>query len=221
MNSVVRRASSNTTLSSISPGQVYKDRDISSASHTPPKRTKFAKLFTSSLSKHASSNSKLSVIGPSSSSSSSIISNASKPVLINSNKHNSEISNSFNNTNGISTPVSMVTNRRKNISIQNDQNHRTPPPQINIKPDRRKDIKLTNCQEKDGIWTATGQFGRESRHSKRAEISYDKKKFKFIQRDDQGNKHVFEIQAADIEGKILHNQTNNILRYYLRIEINR
>ena len=71
----------------------------------------------------------------------------------------------------------------------------------NLKSDRRKDVKLTNCQEKDGIWTATGQFGRESRHSKRADITYDKKKFRFIQKDDQGNKHVFEIPAAEVEGK--------------------
>lgn len=67
--------------------------------------------------------------------------------------------------------------------------------------DRRKDIKLTNCQEKDGIWTATGQFGRESRHSKRADIFYDKKKFKFTQKDEHGNKHVYEIPVNEVEGR--------------------
>lgn len=78
---------------------------------------------------------------------------------------------------------------------------RPPPPQITVKPDRRKDIKLTNCQEKDGVWTATGQFGRESRHSKRTDISYDEKKFKFTQKDDQGRKQVVEIPASDVEGQ--------------------
>ena len=101
-------------------------------------------------------------------------------------------------------PSVPVTNGRKNARFTSDQtlqvNSRTGGPS-HVKPDRRKDIKLTNCQEKDGIWTATAQFGRESRHSKRAEITYDKKKFRFTQKDDQGNKHVFEIPAADIEGK--------------------
>jgi hypothetical protein len=96
----------------------------------------------------------------------------------------------------------VTTNRRRNVPAQHEPNNRPPPPQINIKQDRRKDIKLTHCHEEDGIWTATGQFGRESRHSKRAEISYDKKKFRFVQRDNQGHQHVCEISAADIEGKI-------------------
>jgi len=96
----------------------------------------------------------------------------------------------------------VTTNRRRNVPAQHEPNNRPPSPQINIKQDRRKDIKLTNCHEEDGIWTATGQFGRESRHSKRAEISYDKKKFRFVQRDNQGHQHVCEISAADIEGKI-------------------
>ena len=72
---------------------------------------------------------------------------------------------------------------------------------VYIEPDRPSDIKITNCQEKDDIWTATGQFGRESRHSKRVDITYDKEKFRFIQKDDQGSTHVFEIPVTDIEGK--------------------
>jgi hypothetical protein len=131
--------------------------------------------------------------------------------LTNSNRHHNDSNNSLNTGNDISN--SITPNTRRQTRTQQDQNSnantRTPPPApsappvppTNIKPDRRKDIKLTNCQEKDGIWTATGQFGRESRHSKRAEISYDKKKFQFIQKDDQGNKHVFEIPVADIESK--------------------
>ena len=51
-------------------------------------------------------------------------------------------------------------------------NTRTPKTQI--KPDRHEGLKITNCREKDGVWTAIGQFGRENRHSKRAEITYDK-----------------------------------------------
>jgi len=139
-----------------------------------------------------------------------MISSSSKPILTNSNKNHHESSPSINSTNEISS--SLTTNSRKHNQNSN-VNVRTPPPAsapasappppppVNIKPDRRKDIKLTNCQEKDGIWTATGQFGRESRHSKRADITYDKKKFRFIQKDDQGNKHVFEIPVTDIEGK--------------------
>ena len=102
----------------------------------------------------------------------------------------------------VNASTSAVSNNRRNARPPTDQtltvNSRLKA--INAKPDRRKDIKLTNCQEKDGIWTATGQFGRESRHSKRADITYDKKKFRFVQRDDQGNKHVFEIPVAELEG---------------------
>jgi hypothetical protein len=138
-----------------------------------------------------------------------MISSSSKPILTNSNKNHHESNPSINSTNEISS--SLTANSRKHNQNSN-VNVRTPPPTsaptpppppppVNIKPDRRKDIKLTNCQEKDGIWTATGQFGRESRHSKRADITYDKKKFRFIQKDDQGNKHVFEIPVTDIEGK--------------------
>ncbi|CAF0790711.1 unnamed protein product [Adineta ricciae] len=205
MTSVVRRASSNTTISSTSPGKVYKDRDLSNGSHTPPKRTKFVKLFTSSISRSAS-NSKSTLGTPTPSASSILSTPSSKNVLMNS-KHDS--SNSSMNSNGISTPAPVPNHSRRNARTSHDGNTRTPPPHINIKPDRRKDIKLTNCQEKDGIWTATGQFGRESRHSKRAEISYDKKKFKFTQRDEQGNKHVFEINASDIDASRSHPSSNS------------
>jgi hypothetical protein len=138
-------------------------------------------------------------------------SSSSKSVLTNSNKHHNDSSNSFNEMSS-----SLSTNPRKNHRNHQDHNSsaiiRTPPSpaqppppppssQTNIKSDRRKDIKITNCQERDGVWTATGQFGRESRHSKRTDISYDKKKFRFIQKDEQGNKHVFEIPITDIDGK--------------------
>jgi len=138
-------------------------------------------------------------------------SSSSKSVLTNSNKHHNDSSNSLNSVN--ETSSSLSTNPRKNHRNHQEQNSsiaiRTPPPQspppqppqTNIKPDRRKDIKITNCQERDGVWTATGQFGRESRHSKRTDISYDKKKFRFIQKDEQGKKHVFEIPITDLEGK--------------------
>lgn len=206
MTSVVRRASSNTTISSMSPGKVYKDRDLSNGSHTPPKRTKFVKLFTSSIARSAS-NSKSSLATPTPSASSVLSTASSKNALMNS-KHDS--SSTSINSNGTSTPAPVPSHSRRNARTSQDGNTRTPPPHINIKPDRRKDIKLTNCQEKDGVWTATGQFGRESRHSKRAEISYDKKKFKFTQRDEQGNKHVFEINASDVDGMVL---TDNSLLF--------
>jgi hypothetical protein len=201
----MRRTSSNTTISSMSTNQVYTDRDLSSVSHTASKKTKFGKLFNVSTSKQSSlNNSKL----HSENSSGSILSTTSKSALANSTKNHNNSNASLNNTHEVaspSTPSLVVPGQRRNTRNQLDQNlnvnNRTPP-QIFIKPDRRKDFKLTNCQEKDGIWTATGQFGRESRRSKRAEISYDKKKFKFMQKDEQGNKHVFEIPVADVEGKI-------------------
>ena len=97
-------------------------------------------------------------------------------------------------------------NARRNTRAPPDPNvtgngRPTAAPPVDPKLDRRKDFKLTHCQEKDGVWTGTAQFGRESRHSKRAEVSYDKKKFKFTQKDEQGNKHEFEIAAHDIESK--------------------
>ncbi|CAF0773576.1 unnamed protein product [Rotaria sordida] len=209
----LRPESSNTTLSSMSQDQVYKDHDIFSASHTPSKRTKFGKLFNVSISKHPSTNSKSSII------SSSVLSapsksTASKSILSNSNKNYENSPSSLNNTNGTSTSNSSTTNPRRSARFQQDQNSNvntrssiTAP--MNIKQNQRRDIKLTNCHEKDGVWIATGQFGRESRHSKRAEISYDKKKFRFTQKDDQGNKHVFEIPAADIEGYRSQSSSNS------------
>ncbi|CAF4141154.1 unnamed protein product, partial [Rotaria sordida] len=104
-----------------------------------------------------------------------------------------------------STPNSLTNNSRRNTYFQQNQsaNVNTRSPIVarrNFNPNQRRNIKLTNCHEKDGVWIATGQFGRETRHSKRAEISYDKKKFRFTQKDDQENTNVFEIPAADIEG---------------------
>jgi hypothetical protein len=173
-------------------GQVYTDGDLSPGSHAPTKKNKIGKLFNVTITKHPSSSSKSSIISTTPS---------SKSTIFGANKSHNESNTSLSITNGGATP-----NPRKNHRNSQDQNTntttRTPPAQLNIKPDRRKDIKLTNCQEKDGVWTATGQFGRESRHSKRAEISYDKKKFRFTQKDEQGNRHQFEIPAADIESNI-------------------
>jgi len=154
-----------------------------------------------------------------------MISTSSKSILTNSNKNHNESSSSINSIN--ETSNSTVANQRKsnqniNATIRTPPpTSAPPPPQINIKPDRRKDLKLTNCQEKDGIWTATGQFGRESRHSKRAEISYDKKKFRFIQKDEQGSKHVFEIAVADIEGRKFRriHFYNNKISFFQLVEI--
>ncbi|CAF3916414.1 unnamed protein product [Rotaria sp. Silwood1] len=204
--SSLRRQSSNTTISSMSQSQIYTDQDISSVSHTPPKRTKLGKFFNVSISKHSSSNSKSS---PGNSSSSILStpskSTPSKSILTSSNKNNESQNSSVHNTNGSPTSSSLTNNSRRTTRFQQDQNanvntRSSISAQMNIKPNQHKDIKLTNCHEKDGVWTATGQFGRESRHSKRAEISYDKKKFRFTQKDEQGNKNVFEIPVADVEG---------------------
>ena len=134
-----------------------------------------------------------------------MVSPTTNPILTNSNKHNRDSGNSTSSGNDNS--ASMSSGARRNYRHAADQNsasanRATTPSQTNVKSDRRKDIKLTNCQEKDGIWTATGQFGRESRHSKRTDITFDRKRFRFIQKDDQGNKQVSEeISLADIEGK--------------------
>ena len=200
--SLIRRASSNTTISSASPGQVYTDGDFSSVCHTPPKRTKFGKLFNTG-GKHGGSNVRSVSMSTAVSSTSSMVSTSSKAVLTNSHKHNHD----SNNSSGIisETPSSLSSGGRKHYrnhdQNSNSNNRPTTPAQNNVKSDRRKDIKLTNCQEKDGVWTATGQFGRESRHSKRADITFDRKKFRFIQRDEQGHKQVAEIAISDIEGQ--------------------
>ena len=195
-SSLMRRASSNTTLSSV-PDQVYVDGDYSNVAQTPPKRTKIAKLLNVSITKRSSANSKTSGNVPSSAS--SVISTKSKADM--NNKLTPE-SNAMHDSTNASTPNSRRP-YRKDQESNSQVNVRTPPPTaqppMNMKPDRRKDIKLTNCQERDGIWTATGQFGRESRHSKRIDIAYDKKKFKFIQKDEQGNKQAFEIPVTEIE----------------------
>ncbi|CAF5008548.1 unnamed protein product, partial [Rotaria sp. Silwood1] len=111
---------------------------------------------------------------------------------------------SVRNTNESSTPNTFTNNSRRNSRFQQDQNtnvnSRSPMvARRNFNPNQHRDIKLTNCHEKDGVWIATGQYGRESRHSKRAEISYDKKKFRFTQKDDQGTTNVFEISVTDVE----------------------
>lgn len=205
------RASSNMTINSTaSQSQVFTDGDMSNVSNDSGKgkATKRPKLFggssrSNTLTKNSPVTTKPVATPSTPSTPTPVVQNSTKtsPVVANSNQNDS---NNLTNTHeSPSSSNSMPPNGRKNTRFSPDQsfsfNTRTPP--IHIKPDRRKDIKITNCQEKDGIWTATGQFGRESRHSKRADITYDKKKFRFIQKDDQGNKHVFEIQAQEIEGK--------------------
>ena len=202
----MRRASSNITINSTpSQSQIFTDHDMIHVSNDNPKgkAAKRVKIFGGSnrgilVTKTAPQvTPKSATISSAPATPTSVTQTPIKtpPVILN------ESTTSLTNTNESSTS-SLTTNGRKNARFPTDQtlhvNIRSPP--IHVKPDRRKDIKLTNCQEKDGIWTATGQFGRESRHSKRAEITYDKKKFRFIQKDDQGNKHVFELPVADVEG---------------------
>ncbi|CAF3334863.1 unnamed protein product [Rotaria socialis] len=203
-SSLMARASSNVTIDSrASQNQVFTDGDMISVTSdaTKGKTAKRPKIFGGSNRANASTkNSKSSTTSSTPSTPTSSVQTPIKVSLPVSNINQNEPSILTNTTEG-STPTSTSMNGRKNTRFSPDQtlhvNHRTQ--QIHVKPDRRKDIKITNCQEKDGIWTATGQFGRESRHSKRAEITYDKKKFRFIQKDDQGNKHVFEIPTSDIE----------------------
>ncbi|CAF1540785.1 unnamed protein product [Rotaria magnacalcarata] len=203
-SSLMTRASSNVTINSTaSQSQVFTDGDMISVTSdaSKGKTAKRPKIFGSGNRTNTSTkNSKLPTTSSTSSTSTSTVQTPIKVSPPVSNINQNESSTLTNKTEG-STPTSTSMNGRKNTRFSPDQtlhvNHRTQ--QIHVKPDRRKDIKITNCQENDGIWTATGQFGRESRHSKRAEITYDKKKFRFIQKDDQGNKHVFEIPGSDIE----------------------
>jgi hypothetical protein len=221
----MRRASSNVTINSTtSQNQVFTDRDVLNVSNDsskgkPPKRPK---LFGNAnrgilVTKNPPMNTKSATVSSAPATPISPTQTPSKPPIIvaNTNLNDSTTLNNSTESTANTPSTSLTVNGRKNARFPTDQtlqvHTRTPP--IHVKPDRRKDIKLTNCQEKDGIWTATGQFGRESRHSKRAEITYDKKKFRFIQKDDQGNKHVFEIPASDIEGKhrLFHHQTKTRL----------
>jgi hypothetical protein len=210
----MRRASSNITINSTtSQGQVFTDRDVLNVSNdsSKGKPAKRPKIFGGNnrgilVTKNPPMNSKSATISSPPGTPVSTSQTPTKPTspTANSNLNDSTIlTNSIESTTPNTPSTSLTLNGRKNARFPTDQtlqvHTRTQP--IHVKPDRRKDIKLTNCQEKDGIWTATGQFGRESRQSKRAEITYDKKKFRFIQKDDQGNKHVFEIPASDIEGK--------------------
>jgi hypothetical protein len=211
--SLMRRASSNATISSTtSQSQVFTDRDVLNVSNDSPKGKppKRPKIFGGGgnrgilVTKAPGVTSKSATISstPVTPTSATPTSTKTSSTLPNTNQN--DTSSVINPTESITntTSTSLTLNGRKNTRFSTEQTlqvHRAPP--VHVKPDRRKDIKLTNCQEKDGIWTATGQFGRESRHSKRAEITYDKKKFRFTQKDEQGNKHVFEIPASDVEGK--------------------
>ncbi|CAF5029988.1 unnamed protein product, partial [Rotaria sp. Silwood1] len=196
--SSLNRELSNTTVSSMSQCHAYTDKDLASVVPTSSKRTKFGKFFNVSISRPSSSSSSmLSTL------STRVIS--SKSILTNSNKNNDSQNLSVRNTNESSTPNTFTNNSRRNSRFQQDQNtnvnSRSPMvARRNFNPNQHRDIKLTNCHEKDGVWIATGQYGRESRHSKRAEISYDKKKFRFTQKDDQGTTNVFEISVTDVEG---------------------
>jgi hypothetical protein len=203
----MRRASSNITINSTaSQSQIFTDRDMIHVSDDAPKGKppKRAKIFGGSnrgilVTKAPQINPKSATISSAPTTPTSVTQTPIKtpPIIINTNPTETT---SLTNTNESSPTSPVGVNGRKNIRFPAEQTLHIRSPPIHVKPDRRKDIKLTNCQEKDGIWTATGQFGRESRHSKRAEITYDKKKFRFIQKDDQGNKHVFEIPVSDIEG---------------------
>ncbi|CAF3838026.1 unnamed protein product [Rotaria sp. Silwood1] len=192
------RQSFTTTVSSMPQGQIFMDQDISSVSHTLQQRTRVEKLSNASISKDLSVTLKSPVI-----SSSSTLPTSSKSIFT---KENNDSQNfSVRNTNESSTPNFLTNDSCRTTRFQQDQNANlnTQSPMVaqrNFNPNQHRDIKLTNCHEKDGVWTATGQFDRESRHSKRAEISYDKKKFRFTQKDNQETTDAFEIPIADVEG---------------------
>ena len=212
----MRRASSNTTINS-NPlqAQVYTDPDIMPA--TPDSQTVKPQKRPRIFGGPNRNNTPTKTSGKSSTPGTPTSTGPSPPGSSASHT-DSTTSLVDKNETPVNASASATSNNRRNVRPPTDQtlpvNSRLKA--INAKPDRRKDIKLTNCQEKDGIWTATGQFGRESRHSKRADITYDKKKFRFVQRDDQGNKHVFEIPASEVEGKSYFHEFSAILFLFLR-----
>jgi outer membrane receptor protein involved in Fe transport len=197
----------------MSQNQVFADRDLLTVSNDvhKPKSGKSSKIFGgNNRSKHGTKN--IPAIKHANTISSSCMSNSgispksrSLSTIVDGNNPESILSNNSNDSSNKMATTSMTTvnsirqHFRSSPDTLSNVNHRAT--SGNNKQDRRKDIKLTNCHENDGIWTATGQFGRESRHSKRADITYDKKKFRFTQKDDQGNKHVYEMAIADVEGK--------------------
>lgn len=207
----MRRASSNVTINSTaSQSQIFTDRDVLNVSNdiSKGKTAKRPKIFGNNsrgilITKNPPMNSKSTTLPPTPGTPTSISQTPPKTPSSANSLESTVLMNSTDSAASAPTTSSTNSTTRRNPRSSGDQTLQVQArtPQIQVKPDRRKDIKITNCQEKDGIWTATGQFGRESRHSKRAEITYDKKKFRFIQKDDQGNKHVFEIPVSDIEGK--------------------
>lgn len=212
-NSSIRRASSNVTINSTqSQSQIFTDRDMLNVSNDTlkGKATKRGKIFGNAsrgilITKNPQNTPKSGSTPSTPSTPSSIPQTPPKISTLPNQTDTNSLTNSTD-PQASSSSMSSMNNTRRNQRSSGEQTLQVQirTPHIHVKPDRRKDIKITNCQEKDGIWTATGQFGRESRHSKRAEITYDKKKFRFIQKDDQGNKHVFEIPTSDVEGNDHH-----------------
>ncbi|CAF1494367.1 unnamed protein product, partial [Didymodactylos carnosus] len=73
----------------------------------------------------------------------------------------------------------------------------------------REDVKLTNVQEKNGIWRADAQVGREFRHSRQVDVIYDKKKFQFVTKNQDGSKEIVELSADKVKGGKIHEKTKS------------
>lgn len=213
-SSLMRRTSSSIAIhSNTSTNHVFADSDMINMSNDNPKvkTQKKPGFFTGSgrnarTAKNSSGNAKNQPPSSVNTSTSSTPSIKTITTTIESDQNEVVQTNNANENvlNSSTTSTAVTATVRKNVRMSGTDGSLQVTPRlatVNGKQDRRKDIKITNCQEKDGIWVATGQFGRESRQSKRADITYDKKKFRFIQKDDQGNKHVFEIPVADVEGR--------------------
>ena len=218
LSTLGKQDSSSTTCSTnLSQSQLFIDEDVMSVT-TPRKKTRFGKFFGGTLSKHssnASNGTKLtntSTTASNSSSSMSLNVPTSKSGSHSPQRSKNSSSSSMRDIAEVPTPSSKP-KRSDRPTSESSSNHvsRVPElptiqlnlPNIDVRQERRTDVKLTNCQEKDGVWTATGQFGRESRRSKRTDITYDRKQFKFVQKNEQGNEFSYEIPVSAIQGNYL------------------
>ncbi|CAF1002306.1 unnamed protein product [Didymodactylos carnosus] len=195
-----RRYSSTNTISSTHSNSVYVvDNDVLANQVKQKKKSPFTSLFKSKeSSSHSFGSTKSSL-------SSTIISTFNSKSATNSNHSGASMIHSTSDKQLVNSDIPDTPSTKNQTKVPNNSRSRTSSAQTNnngvhiVKTDRRKDIKLTNCQEKDGIWTANAQFGRESRRSKRAEIIYDRKKFQFTLKDQDGNKEVIELSAEEVE----------------------
>lgn len=189
-----RRTSSTTTIdSSQISGSVYIDTDTASHHDTSSKKNKFrVKLFNGSKSKNGSKTNSIS-----STTNSTSLSSMGPPTP----RQITEHSKSRKDSSSVISIPPEITNGKDQRSSGNQKDLPVTHFHFPKRPDARSDVKITSCTEKDGVWMATGQCNRESRHSRRVQMVFDRKKIKFVDKNENGSEQVFEISVANIESK--------------------